>query len=88
MLVKGNHGSRSIPNDFGIYDFIIVCGYEKKGRHGYLMSIKTNILIVRPVSHQHRIAVNTGIDACLNGGVVGGDIDDSGYCCGTEYGHR
>jgi hypothetical protein len=47
------------------------------------MPVEIDILVIGPRLHQHRVTVAGGVDALLDSGVVGRDID---YGTLTDYG--
>lgn len=42
------------------------------------MSVEIDIFDIQARLDQYRVAVGAGVDALLDGGVVGGDVDDRG----------
>jgi hypothetical protein len=42
------------------------------------MPVEVDVLIISPRLDQHRVAVDTGVDPLLDGGIVGRDVDDGG----------
>jgi hypothetical protein len=46
-------------------------------------SPKIDVLIIGAVGNEYRIPIRGGIDPCLDGGLVAGDMDDLGGC--MEY---